>query len=113
MRFGFKKLYDDSGEDRRQYPRYNVVKPGFIYVDNKPVQCLIIDISKKGIRISTSAIHGLTGEFSFDFEEDGAVIRGDAEVVYGMTSFDSEVYGCKLLKIVPSDYIKRYERSSK
>ena len=45
--------------------------------------------------------------------EDGEVIRGEAEVVYGMTSYDSEVYGCKLISITPSSYIGKYERSKK
>lgn len=109
MKIGFKKFYD-AKDERRQFPRYNVVRPGNIYVENRPISCLIIDISRNGVRISTELYHGLTGVFSFDFMQDGNVIKGEAEVVYGMTSYDSEVYGCKLLSIVPSNYIDKYER---
>ena len=109
MKIGFKKVYD-AKDERRQFPRYNVVRPGNIYVENRPISCLIIDISRNGVRISTELYHGLTGIFSFDFMQDGNVIKGEAEVVYGMTSYDSEVYGCKLLSIVPSNYIDKYER---
>ena len=109
MSVGLKKLFN-SGDERRQFPRYNVVRPGNIYVENIPIQCLIIDISRNGIRISTELYHGLTGIFPFDFMDDGEVIKGEAEVVYGMTSYDSEVYGCKLMSITPSDYENKYER---
>lgn len=108
MLFGFRKQYED--DERRRFPRHNVVRPGNIYVDNRPIPCLIVDISKNGIRISTEVYHGLTGVFGFDFMEDGNIIRGEAEVVYGMTSYDSEVYGCKLLSITPADYLQKYER---
>ena len=112
MNLGLKKLLN-FGDERRQFPRYNVVRPGNLYVDNRPISCLIIDISRNGVRISTDLYHGLTGIFPFDFMEDGEVIRGEAEVVYGMTSYDSEVYGCKLISITPSSYIGKYERSKK
>lgn len=104
------KNFFDSADDRRQYPRFNVVRPCNIYVDNRPIPGLVIDISKNGVRISTELYHGLTGVFKFDFMESGDIIKGEAEVVYGMTSYDSEVYGCKLLSIVPSGYIDKYSR---
>ena len=104
------KSFFGSNDERRQYPRFNVVRPGNIYVDNRPIPGLVIDISKNGVRISTEVYHGLTGVFNFDFMDNGEVIKGEAEVVYGMTSYDSEVYGCKLLSIVPSDYIDKYQR---
>ncbi|MCR4807152.1 MAG: PilZ domain-containing protein [Lachnospiraceae bacterium] len=110
MAFNLKTLFG-SGEERRRYPRYNVVGPGNIYVDNRPLSCLVIDISKGGVRLSTELAHGLTGVVPFDFMDNGEVIKGEAEIVYGMTSYDSEVYGCKLISITPEDYIeKKYER---
>lgn len=107
--FGFGKKENDYIE-KRQFPRHSVVRPGNIYVENRPVPCLIIDISQNGVRISTEVYHGLTGIFTFDFMDKGEVIKGEAEVVYGMTSYDSEVYGCKLVSVVPSDYLEKYVR---
>lgn len=109
MKLNFWKK-DQVQDERRQFPRYNVVRPGNIYVENRPIPCLIIDISKNGVRISTDVYHGLTGVFGFDFMDDGNVIKGEAEVVYGMTSYDSEVYGCKLISIEPEAYLQKYER---
>ena len=106
---GLRKFFSKN-DDRRQFPRYNVVRAGNLYVDNRPIPCLVLDISKNGVRISTEVYHGLTGEFTFDFMDDGNIIKGEAEVVYGMTSFDSEVYGCKLLSITPRNYIDKYEK---
>ncbi len=97
-------------EDRRRYPRFDVLKPGKIYVGDRSIPCLVVDISKEGIRVSTKLHLDIMGRFMFQFKDDDNIIRGEAEVVFGMPSYESEVYGCRLVSIIPYNYVKKYEK---